>query len=43
MSDVTNDSSPISEWRLLIAKYNDIIYTTVPSHSPVPLPARSNA
>lgn len=29
ISDVTNDSSPIQEWRLLLAKYKDIIYTTV--------------
>jgi hypothetical protein len=43
VSDVTNDSSPIAEWRLLIAKYNDIIYTTVASHSPVPAFARSKA
>ena len=43
MSDVTNDSRPIPEWRLLLAKYNDIIRTIVPSHSPVPVAARSKA
>jgi hypothetical protein len=42
-SDVTNDSSPKPEWRLLLARYNDIMYTTVPSHSPVPVAARSKA
>jgi hypothetical protein len=30
MSDGTNDSSPIQEWRLLLAKYKDNICTTVP-------------
>jgi hypothetical protein len=33
MSDVTNDSIPIPECRLLFAKYNDNMYTTVPIHS----------